>query len=149
MPENYNLAKIGNLVKNEKKQSHDMIVYLFQLWLEKKGINSSNLIILEEYKGLTPDIIVHNNEEVQIVFEIIEPDPSWDIDQKEVRQKLERMLIRAYSYVYKPKIIVLSNGIKMLIYDQNCNIIEKIDDLSQITNEKEKYIEKLLLANII
>lgn len=149
MSKEYSLRKIGNLIKSrEVKATHDMIVYLFQLWLEKHGVSLKDMKILEEYMGLAPDIIVFANTSSNIlsVWEIIEPDPNWNIDVKTIRTRLESMLIRPYIYVYKPKIVVLTNGTRFIIYDSKGNVIEDIADLSLIDNEKEKKIEQLLLG---
>jgi len=147
MSEDYSLKKIGDLIKSKKvKATHDMIVYLFQLWLEKHGISLKDMKILEEYMGLAPDILVFNNNGISTVWEIIEPDPDWDINVETIRTKLERMLVRPYLYVYKPRIVVLTNGTRFIIYDSKGNVIEDIADLSLIDSEKEKEIEHVLLS---
>jgi len=147
MENEYNLSRIGKLLRENKvRKTHDMIVYLFQLWLEKKGVPLKNMIILDEYKGLSPDIIVFNNNKVvSSVWEIIEPDPQWDINNETVREKLEKMLIRAYARVYSPRVIVLSDGMSMFIYDSSGKLLYRISDLSKIDRKKEKQIEEIIL----
>lgn len=147
MSEQYSLRKIGELIKTRRiKATHDMIVYLFQLWLEKHGIPLSKMKILEEFKGLAPDIIVFRDDsKISAVWEIIEPDPDWNIEVESIKTKLERMLVRPYIYVYKPKIVVLTNGTRLIIYDSKGNIIDDINDLSIINAEKEEEIERMLL----
>ncbi len=148
MSNEYSLKKIGELVKYKKiKASHDMIVYLFQLWLERHGVSIKKMKILEEFKGLAPDIIVFkDNSNISVIWEIIEPDPEWDISIESIKTKLERMLIRPYIHVYKPKIVVLTNGTRMIIYDSKGNQIKEVTDLSLIDSEKEKEIEEILLT---
>jgi len=149
MESNYTLAKIGLLIKEGKiRKTHDMIVYLFQLWLERKGISKENLIVLEEYKGLTPDIIVHINNNVLSVWEIIEPDPTWSLSDQTVRKKVETMLIKAYAFVYHPKAIILSDGMRMYIYDGNGKLISEINDISEINVKKEKEIEQIVKGKL-
>ncbi len=148
MSEEYSLKRIGELIKSKKvRATHDMIVYLFQLWLEKHGVPLKKMKILEEYMGLAPDILVFNNNNIFTVWEIIEPDPEWDINVEAIRTKLERMLVRPYIYVYKPRFVVLTNGTRFIIYDSNGNVVSDIADLSSIDNEKEKEIEEILLSN--
>ncbi|MCD6491274.1 MAG: hypothetical protein J7K59_03155, partial [Candidatus Korarchaeota archaeon] len=104
LTEEYTLSRIGSLLKEGKvKKRHDMIVYLFQVWLEKHGLKKEKMKILEEYKGIRPDIIVFKEDNSLIVWEIIEPgDPNYDILNPEIRKKLENLLIRIYRHILKP-----------------------------------------------
>lgn len=142
----FSLARIGLLVKEgDVKKTHNMIVYLFQLWLEREGVGRENMKIMEEYRGLSPDIIVYSESDIISVWEIIEPDQEWDLLAQEVRRKLENIVLRAYAYVYKPRAIVLTNGIQFYIYDKMLNPIREILDLSKINKNDEEELKHYLI----
>ncbi|MHA1664659.1 MAG: hypothetical protein ACTSVW_02365 [Candidatus Njordarchaeales archaeon] len=145
LTEEYTLSRIGSLLREGKvKKRHDMIVYLFQVWLEKHGVKKEKMKILEEYKGIRPDIIVFKEDNSLIVWEIIEPgDPNYDILNPEIRKKLENLLIRIYRHILKPKFIILTDGLSMIIYNSDGQIIKILDDLSSTVADDDAFLETI------
>ena len=135
------LRKIARIVKQEHKK-HDYIVALFQMYLERLGVPRNSLLIMEEYKGLQPDIVwVHNGFPV-IVFEIMDPDAN--IRDPSVRKRFENMLIWPYIQILRPWYTVLSDGVSMYIYDYKFDLVYFIEDLEKIDQNEEHRIRKML-----
>ena len=139
--DNYSLKKIAEIVKNEKRK-HDYIVALFQLYLENLGVPKESIVVMQEYRGLQPDLVwVHNGYAV-IVFEIMDPDVN--IRDPNVRQRFERLVIYPYIQFIRPWYVVLTDGISMYIYDYQFNLVYQRDSLLDLTPEEEKSIRKML-----
>jgi len=150
--EEYSLRKIASLLESGKyKKTHDMIVYLFQVWLEKMGIPKEKMIIRDsvsvKFKGknetLEVDLAIRKNNELPILFEIVEPDPNWSLDDPNTLRKIELMLIRIFAYLLKPKRIFLTDGKILLIYDEKGSLIDRIN-LMTIDGKKEEELRSLI-----
>ena len=137
----YSLRRIAEIVVKEKRK-HDFIVALFQLYLEHCGIPKSHLIIMEEYKGLNPDIVWIHNGYAVLIFEIM--DPSANIRDPSIRRRYETLLVLPYIKVIRPWYVVLTDGISMYIYNYEFKLVYQNDNLLEITPEEEKRIKKLL-----
>ena len=140
-PQSFSLRRIAEIVKKEKRK-HDFIVAMFQMYLEHCGIPKENLLIMQEYKGLQPDIVwIHNNYAV-LVFEVMDPDVN--IKDENVRKRFEHMLILPYIKVIRPWYVILTDGISMYIYNYEFKLVYSVDDLEKISPEEEKKIRELL-----
>jgi len=135
------LRRIAQIVKREKRK-HDFVVALFQMYLEGAGVPRSSLLVMEEYKGLQPDIVwVHNGFPV-VVFEVMDPDVN--IRDPSVRKRFENLLILHYVRILRPWYVVLTDGISLYIYDYQFALVYAVEDLESISSEEEHRIRKIL-----
>jgi len=139
--QSFSLRRIAEIVKNDRKK-HDFIVAMFQMYLEHCGIPKENLLIMQEYKGLQPDIVWIHNGYAVLVFEVMDPDVN--IRDGSVRKRFEHMLILPYIKVIRPWYVILTDGIAMYIYNYEFKLVYSIDDLERITSEEEKKVRQLL-----
>jgi len=139
------LKKIGYLV-NEGRKSHDFIVVMFKMWLTNNGVSEEKIMIQREMRGIQPDIVVLGEEgRIKSVWEIIEPDQNWNLRNKDVRKKLEVLIVKAYNHILAPEVSVLTDGISMLIYDQRGAVLTEINDLSKVEDDLEEKIKEIVL----
>ncbi len=150
--EEYTLKRIAELLESGKyKKTHDMIVYLFQIWLEKMGIPREKMIIRDninikfrdEEETLEVDLAIKKNNELPILFEIIEPDPNWSLENPDILKRVELMLIKVFAYLLKPKRIFLTDGKLFLVYDEKGSLIERLN-LMTIDSKKEEELRNLI-----
>ncbi len=135
------LRRIARIVREERRK-HDYIVALFQMYLERAGVPRSSLLVMEEYKGLQPDIVwIHNGFPV-VVFEVMDPDAN--IRDPAVRRRFESLLILPYIQVLRPWYVVLTDGISLFIYDYQFTLVYSVEDLESIGSEEEHKIRKIL-----
>jgi len=138
---NYSLRRIAEIVMNERRK-HDYIVALFQLYLENSGVPKENILVMQEYRGLQPDLIWIHNGFAVIVFEIMDPDVN--IRDPNIRQRFERLLIYPYIQFIRPWYVVLTDGLAMYIYDYQFRLVYQNDNMAQLSHEEEKKIRKML-----
>ncbi|MCR8453582.1 MAG: hypothetical protein NDP13_01160 [Crenarchaeota archaeon] len=135
------LKKIARIVKTENRK-HDFIVALFQMYFEKSGVPRSNLIVMDNYNELQPDLVwVHNNFPV-VVVEVM--DPEVNIRDPTVRGRFEKLLVLPYIQILRPWYVVLTDGISMFIYNYEFKLVYQNDDLEGISSEEEHRIRKIL-----
>jgi len=137
----YSLKRIAEIVVREKRK-HDYIVALFQLYLQKLGVPRENILVMQEYKGLQPDLVWIHNGFAVLVFEVMDPDVN--IRDPGIRKRFESLIVLPYIQYIRPWYVVLTDGVSLYIYDYQFRLIYQKDNLMSITPEEEKQIRKIL-----
>ena len=136
--------------RSDLKASHGVIIYLIEKYLESLGlVKDKDFRVEENINDLELDIITIDGQgRISTVWEVIEPDPIYNIDNNEFLTKIEKLLIRTYSIILKPKYIILTDGKVFYIYDKKGNRLQSLslDDLTAADDEFEEKIRKIILG---
>ncbi len=143
-PSNYSLKKIAEIVYSEKRK-HDYIVALFQLYLQNLGVPRENILVMQEFKGLQPDLIWLHNGFAVIVFEIM--DPEVNIRDPSIRRRYEHLIIYPYIQFIRPWYVVLTDGLSLYIYSHEFRLVYQKDNLLELSPEEEMVIRKTLFLS--
>ncbi|MGQ4891108.1 MAG: hypothetical protein ACP6IP_01330 [Candidatus Njordarchaeia archaeon] len=146
------IRDIGRTLRDRRdlKASHGIIIYLIEKYLESLGlIKDKDFRVEENINDLELDIItIDGRGRINTVWEVIEPDPVYNINNDEFLTKIERLLIRTYSIILKPKYIILTDGKVLYVYDNKGIRLQalSLEDLADADDEFEEKIRKIILG---
>ena len=148
------VKEVAKILKERKdlKPSHGIIIYLFEKYLESLGLERDRDYKIEaNIRDLDLDIVIFDSDgNIKIVWEVIGPEEGDMLSNSDFREILEKVMIRTYAYVLKPKYIVLTDGFSLFVYNDKGERIEELSthDLCQINSNFEQKIRKIILSPV-
>lgn len=152
MPIN-SIRDIGLTLKNRRdlKATHGIIIYLIEKYLESNGLSKGKDFRVEEYiNDLELDIVtIDGTGKISTVWEVLEPDPVYNVENQEFLNKIENLLIRTYSIILKPRYIILTDGKTLFVYDSSGKRVTELStyDISEVDDEFEKKFREIIQPN--
>ncbi|GEM_PF-3465918 len=135
--------------RTDLKPRHGIIIYLFEKYLESLGFEKDKDYKVEaNIQDLDVDIITYDKDgKIKVVWEIIGPEDGDMLHNNGFREILEKVLVKTYAYVLKPKYVILTDGFSLYVYDSQGKLVKDVstDDLYSTNSDYENKIRKILL----